>query len=475
MRFYELLLEEIEKIGWSKNYVSTAFTINRGTLHKYLTGALLPPKEVFYEMIAAMPISKMEYMRLLDLYCAEFYGKEKYRRIKALEKILKRLDSTCVPNQAPICGEAFDGTAFEKTGKAFLQTTGALLSGVQYMCDTAKAGTLFTNYPYRFQALDAELFRLRCENQGLEIRHFLSFSKDADGFTVTQNLFSSIRWLQNRVNPICCYANGQADTLQPFPYFIAFHSCVCLLNDDFSKGFLTRDAALCSYLESTCENLMQTSGAVPLAVFPEDMFALKNSVTENSNAVTEASLTQYACVAAIADEAFIYSIMRKEVPGIERLAQLGVDHYANGFGKEIKQYFIQESGFKEFAEQGTVYEVPPVYIQAADAKQRIRYFQKMLELNKRGGLKIMKDTLFTFPKAFGVTVFDRYIKLYGYFEHIPELYKSYSNWIVSINDNQIFEDLRSYFEYLNDMQIFYSQKGAEDFLKSMIISLGGAV
>lgn len=313
LRFYELLLEEIEKIGWSKNYVSTAFTINRGTLHKYLTGALLPPKEVFYAMIAAMPISKMEYMRLLDLYCAEFYGKEKYRRIKALEKILKRLDSTCVPNQAPICGEAFDGTAFEKTGKAFLQTAGALLSGVQYMCDTAKAGTLFTNYPYRFQALDAELFRLRCENQGLEIRHFLSFSKDADGFTVTQNLFSSVRWLQNRVNPICCYANGQVDTLQPFPYFIAFHSCVCLFNDDFSKGFLTRDAALCSYLESTCENLMQTSGAVPLAVFPEDMFALKNSVTENSNAVTEASLTQYACVAAIADEAFMGKTTVEEV------------------------------------------------------------------------------------------------------------------------------------------------------------------
>lgn len=475
MEFNKYLMDTIEKIGWSKNYVSQRFNINRGTLHKYLNGALLFPKDVFYELIEAMPISKIDYLHLLDLYCAEFYGKEKYRSIKDLKQTLTQLDDTCVPHSVSLFKETFDSETFEKTGKLVLQTTGELLSCVQYMCDTAKKGTLFTNYPYTFQALDDTLFQIHYEKKTLDIRHFISFSKDLGSFELTQNLFSSIRWLQNRVNPICCYVNSQENKLVAFPYFIAFNTCVLLFNNDFSTGFLARDVELFSYFERTYESLIHTSSAFSLAVFPSDMFALKNSITENSNAVTEASLTQYACVAAIADEEFIYSVMRKDIPGIERLAQLGVDHYANGFGKEIKQYFIQESGFKAFAEYGTVYEVPSVYIQAADTEQRIRYFKKMLDLNKRGGLKIMKDTLFTFPKAIGVTVFDRYIKLYGYFENIPKEYQSYSNWIISINDNQIFEGLHRFVEYLNDMQIFYSQKGAEDFLKSMIISLDGTV
>lgn len=475
MQFYERFSKDIEKVGWSKNYVSTTFNINRGLLYKYLTGSLLPPKELFYEMIGEMPISKMERMRLLDLYCAEFYGKEKYYRIKEIERIFALLDSTCVPSSVPIHGAAFDSEAFEKTGNAFLQTTGELLSSVQYVCNSSRDGILFTNYPYRFKSLDAELFRIHSQNPDLEFRHFISFHEDLDRFALTQNLFESIRWLQNRVNPVLCYKSKPTDKLQPFPYFIIYNTCVLLMNYDFSSGVLIRDAELTAHLENRYADLQKIEDAVELAVFPEDMFALKNTITENSNAVTEASLTRYACVAATADEAFIYSIMRKDVPGIERLAQLGIDHYANGFGKEIKQYFIQESGFKSFAELGTIQEVPPVYVQTANVEQRIRYFKKMLELNKRGGLKIMKDTLFIFPKAFGITVFDQYIKLYGYFENIPDLYKSYGNWVVSINDNQIFEDLYSFFEYLNDMQIFYSQKGAESFLKSMIIYLGGTV
>lgn len=474
LTFHECLISTIEKIGWSKNYVATTFNINRGTLHKYLSGSLLLPKDLFYRLVEAMPISKAEIIFLSDLYYTEFYGKEKYRRIRELELLLLSLDNACIPDSnLDTSVDLFDSEAFERCGKLYIKTNLELLESVKYLFKISNPGKVYTNYPYSLKDLDDMLFGIHCEKSGFDFTHIIYNGSSLDNSEILQTLFNSVRWFQNRVNPVCCYNHNLSDKIYPFPFFIALNNCVLLFNNDFSSGFLVRDEALFAYMGKTYGNPARIAGAVPLAVFPRDMFELKNTITSNSNALTEASLTRYACCAAIGDEEFIGSVMRKNVPGIERLAQLATDHYAHAFGKEIEQYIIQESGFKSFAENGTIYEIPSLYVTPADKAQRIRYFKKMLELNEQGGLKIIKNTLFEFPKAFGIIVFDRHIELYGYFENIPEEYKSYGNWIVSINDKQLFDDLKSFVEYLNDAKIFYSQKGAEDFLKSMIISLGG--
>lgn len=130
--------------------------------------------------------------------------------------------------------------------------------------------------------------------------------------------------------------------MSPFPFFFAVGNYCLLFSSDCTQGFLYKDADMFSYIKNEFYSKIKES--TELAVFPKDMFEVKNIVSCNIKSELEITLTRYPCLAPIADADFIYSILNQDVPGIQQLAELAVYHYANAFGKDTEKYIIHESG-----------------------------------------------------------------------------------------------------------------------------------
>lgn len=56
MEFYELMVKGFDEAGWSQNYVSKEFNINRGILHRFYRGNGSISRENFREIIYTIPL-----------------------------------------------------------------------------------------------------------------------------------------------------------------------------------------------------------------------------------------------------------------------------------------------------------------------------------------------------------------------------------------------------------------------------------
>ena len=60
MEFYELMVKAFDEVGWSQNFVSKEFNINRGLLHRFYRGISSISRENFKAIINKIPISLSE-------------------------------------------------------------------------------------------------------------------------------------------------------------------------------------------------------------------------------------------------------------------------------------------------------------------------------------------------------------------------------------------------------------------------------
>lgn len=470
MKFNERFLEDILNSGWSRNYVSKEFNINRGLLHKYFNGTQLIPQNTFNEIIEAMVIPYSEKTVLCDLYYAELFGEDVLHRIKNLEHILLGIDQSCISDKSFVhIQPTIDVTELEKNDKLYLKTQTDILSAVCYLFEVADKGEIYTNYPYSCTDFDNMVFNCCLVYQDFKLFHLLVFNKIADCLENVQNIFCSVRYLQYGINPLCLYNYGGTNEMSPFPFFFAVGNYCLLFSSDCTQGFLYKDADMFSYIKNGFYSKIEES--TELAVFPKDMLEVKNIVSCNIKLEMEMTLTRYPCLAPIADADFIYSILNLDVPGIQQLAELAVHHYANAFGEDTEKYIIHESGMREFAKTGKVYEVPGIFVKPASKKERIRYFETLKKLNENGRLKVINCCGFDMPSAVTISLLDQWLNLYGHFENVPKEQRFSANWIISMNDKQVFEDIKLLCDYLLATSNFYTQKGADEFLNSMIISL----
>lgn len=91
--FFERFVEASSKMGWSQNYISKKFNINRGLLSKYKNGEALMPLEKFQQILKEMSLSVPEKELLCEQYYKELYGAEQFAKIKHIEGVLTELDN----------------------------------------------------------------------------------------------------------------------------------------------------------------------------------------------------------------------------------------------------------------------------------------------------------------------------------------------------------------------------------------------
>lgn len=468
MKFYERFLEDILESGWSRNYISTEFHINRGLLYKYLNGTQLIPYDTFVAILNSIKISQIEKLLLRDLYFAEAFGEETLKRVKEIEHLLLKMNKSFITDKTkaelPL---SIDIAAFERNDKLYLKTQTDILSAVRYIFQTADKGKIYTNYSYDCENFDNTVFNCCLIYSGFQLEHYLVFTATS----YIRNLFCSARYLRNGINPICLYSYDNSRKLSPFPFFFSVGNFNLFFSSDCRNGILMKDADIFHHIENMLN--MQPDTSTRLAIFPQTLIETANTIASNIDKISPLSFSEYPCLAPIANADFIYSIVKKDIPDYLQMAEIAVNHYATAFGDtEQGNYIIHESGLRDFAKSGVAREGPENFLNPASKEYRIIYFQKMKELNKIGRLKVVCQSRFDIPKGIAINLLNNQrLFLCGVSENIPDEQKMASNWIVSLNDTRLNEDLRAFFDYLTASSVFYTQKGADHLLNSLIILL----
>jgi len=464
INFNELFLNAINKLGWSQNYISTKFNINRGKLHKYYHAQLQIPKQTFQTLLCAMELSAGEKKALCEAYYTELYGAEKFSRIKYIESALTKLDEHCTappPESIPELKMA------DPEKITCLSSQDEMAQAAHWMFQNAAPGKVITNYPYACRELDDAVFRNIAANPGFSLLHMLTFDKGSGGLHNLENIFRSVRWLQYHINPVCRYDYPGSAACLPFPCFLAVNDYCLLFHPKQEQGIFVKNSAVFQHLQELSALFVKSS--FPLAVFPKDMMEFKNEVSRAVLNQVQYSLSAYPCLSPIADEEFIYSIVKRDILGFEFLAQLAIQHYSEVF-MEQETYIMSASGLMEFANTGEVREIPGIFIHEAPPAQRIRYFQKLIEfLKTEQKVMILDDASFSLPDSIAMGCFENMIQIDGRFENVSSEMQHYGNYMISIEDKELKEDLADFLDYLRENKYFYSRNAAKSYLESLIL------
>lgn len=349
----------------------------------------------------------------------------------------------------------------------YLHSELEIINAVNGIFSLLDGGEVITNYPYSFKSFDNVLFRNAVSRSGFTVCHAVTFDKENSRFYNLDTIFCSIRWLSYQVNPMCRF--GYADTAKEFPYpcYFAAGSYCLLFHPDTKTGMVIKSEEI--YRQIKYAYSVFEKGAFPLAYIPKDIFDFQNAVSHATTDRILYNLCGYPCLAVIADEEFIDAVIKPDLPQREAIVQLGVEHYTNGLKAWEEAFTVSAAGLRFFADTGKIKDVPEIIVRKTPIKQRIRYFNRLIELVEKERLLILDDAAFSCPQCIQLDFFTEVFQIGGCFENVPDELKHYGQFIINIHDKALKKEFFDFIEYLRNSKNTYSKVAAVSFLKSLII------
>lgn len=427
---------------------------------------MMPP-EKFRKVFEAMSLPVPERKALCDAYYKESLGADRFRKIKYIESALSSLDRS-LQDTGSISAEK-DGARLKglSTDVALpLNSEQEILDVVQEIFAAAAPGKIYTNYPYAFRRMDDILFQNITARQGFDVQHMLLFDTKNDGIGNLENLFSSLRWLAYQVNPVRRYADNTCTAFLPYPYFLALEPYCLLFDAQHTGGVLVKNAQ--TYRAILEASAVFEQGGERLAFIPQDMIENKQDIGSAASNGVKYCVCGYPCLSPIADQEFIHAVAKPTAPGIEALADIAIEHYGTLLLPSEEKFVVSAHGLRRFAETGWIMEVPAALVSPAPTEQRIRYFKQMETFIEQKRLLILDDTSFSLPESISIDFYTDILKIDGQFMNVEQAYRCNGNYILSVQNPSLMQDILDFVAYMQDNKSFYAAAAAKSFLNSMI-------
>lgn len=425
------------------------------------------PPEKFRKVFEAMSLPIPKRKALCDAYYKESLGADRFRKIKYIESALSSLDRSL--QEAGSISTGKDGARLKGLSVDVvlpLNSEQEILDVVQEIFAAAAPGKIYTNYPYAFRRLDDLLFQNITARQGFDMLHMLLFDTKNDGIGNLDNLFSSLRWLAYQVNPVRRYADNTFPAFLPYPYFLALEPYCLLFDAQHTGGVLVKNA-------QTYNAILEASAAFErggerLAFIPQDMIEGKQNVGSAAANGIKFCVCGYPCLSPIADREFVCAVAKRAVPGIEALMDIAIEHYGTLLPSDEEKFVVSAHGLRRFAETGWIMEVPAALVSPAPTEQRIRYFKQMETFIDQKRLLILDDTSFSLPESILIDFFTDVLQIDGQFMNVEQSCRLNGNYILSVQDSSLVQDILDFVAYMRDSKSFYAAAAAKSFLNSMI-------
>lgn len=465
MEFYELMVKGFNEAGWSQNYVSKEFNINRGILHRFYRGIGSISRENFKEIIYKIPLSSSQKTLLIESFYKDSVGTDTFKRITHIGNVLKEM----AKNESNAQSEyKSNPIAVEDPEKITFLYSSQIKMAVDYIFENAAPGKLYTNYPYSFTDIDESAFNHYLKNRSWNIIHMINFKIDGEDGENIDNLFHAIKWVEYQCSPYYNVSGNKTDENIPFPCFFAADSYCLLFHPKKKRGMLVKNDDIFEAIQEESANFLKS--AIPLASYPKDLFELKNDCSRISGELIEMSFSKNPCIASIINQESLDEVMRDDIPGMESIKKIGAKHYARLAKNYEEKHVVSDAGLRDFVETGKIIECPAIFLKNENLplKYRKQYVQLMLDFVKEDRLLIIDSKIFQTPNI-SLELCDSNIQIYCVFHDIPQNQQYCGNGIIILNDKRLKKDIELFVEYLQVTQGIYLKNIAEEYLSSILL------
>ena len=465
MEFYELMVKGFDEAGWSQNYVSKEFNINRGILHRFYRGNGLISRENFREIIYTIPLSYSQKSLLIESFYKDSVGSDTFRRIIHIGNVLKQMSKNEGAAQSEYKSNPI--TVEDPENITFLYSA-QIKMAVDYIFKNADPGKIYTNYPFSFSEIDEAAFNNYLQNRNWEIIHMINFKTDGDDGENIDNLFQAVKWVEYQCSPYYNVSGNKICENTPFPCFFAADSYCILFHPKKKKGIFIKSDDIFECIQDESANFLKT--AMPLASYPKDLFELKNDCSRVSGELIEMSFSRNPCIASIINQESLDEVMRDDIPGMESIKKIGAKHYAQLAKNFEQRHVVSDAGLREFVETGKIIECPAVFLknEHLPLKYRKQYLELMIDFVKDDRLLIIDSKVFKTPNI-SLELCDSNIQIYCVFQDIPENQQYCGNGIIILNDKRLKKDIELFIEYLQVTRGIYLKNVAEEYLRSILL------
>lgn len=469
MEFYELMVKAFDEVGWSQNFVSKEFNINRGLLHRFYRGISSISRENFKAIINKIPISLSEKKVLTEKFYKENLGGDTFRRVIQIRNVLREIAEE---QRGTLSEYRITPIEFSDLEKVNVLGYSQIKAAVDYIFKNVAPCKIYTNYPFSFTEFDNAVFSNYMNDRNWDIMHMIIFKTDGEDEENIYSLFRSFRWAEYRTTPYYVISGGNRVINCAYPCFFAADSNCLFFNPRNKRGFFIKNDEMFECVREVSEEFMKDASA--LASFPKDMFDLKNECCRISNERIEMSISNNPCIASIINEESISNVIRSDIPDSESLKKIAADHYEKLAANSEQKYVTTDEGLRKFAESGRIIECPPVIVvdERLPIEYRKRFFEKFLSFVDRGRGLIIDSKAFIIPNI-SIELGENNIQLFCTFRDFPENMRYCGNAIINLNDKRLRKDMELFIEYIQANGGVYSKEMSVDYLKVLLALCDG--
>ncbi len=469
MRFGQLLKQYINDSETSVRLFSKITDLNRGWLYNIFLGKKKLPEDKFHKMLDYFPFSDIQKELLRDSYYEEIYGTENYKKIQFIISELKALKLHDNSNYIfPKHIQTYN------TNINYLTDSEQLLNSIIYILNASSkksSPVTYTNFSFEQEDVDNIIYSCLLQNNDMQIFHIINFDNIGSDIHNLRNLFRSIKYACNKANTYFYYDNNhplQLDNI--FPFFIVTNSGVVLYNKSLNNGLLILDTSVVKELIKKAESILIQ--CTPLAFFPDDVFALKEYLTQNIEHAFESSIGPEPCLTKYLTLDILENIAKDSISDKKFVI--------NSYYEWIKLTEAQSpsllhlntlEGFSNFAQEGRIGYFPTKFASPLSAQDRIKILKKCIEDNEKNqSFYLIDNNRISLPENIHIELIPPYTTLiYGRFDKSENPYMG--EFIILLCSNTLLSDFTNFKDYVLRNKFYLNDKYTQLLFNDLILKL----
>lgn len=403
MKFGEYLEECIKKRGIPVGTVASQIGINRGNLYSVFSGKRKISEDSLNQIVTLLALSNTETQKLYNKFFELEYGKTEFKRVKCIFTLLNKMPDYYEAQKPEV------GTVADLKNLSGEQD---IVSAANFIIENSK-GEITSNYSCKFEKLD-ELFYYFVKKEDIQFRHLVGLPFGTKGTEDIENLFSCVRFMQERCYPYLVEVPSFRQNTLVYPYFIISEkyamvfdekSGTVIESENFAETFLSKIDQM--YLEK----------AERIGDVPGDILEIKDVYTKSffANSVYRYELGPYPCVAPYGDKKFFSDIAVDCMPEDlkNELVNICYDHYQRMLASSSLVHILSYDAVDKLIERRVVDELPGDYCKLMNEEQVLHFLLILLEKIKEDCVYILDDSRFHIGDNLFIEINPLYCTLIG--------------------------------------------------------------
>lgn len=460
----------LKEASISVNSFAKLFHIDRSYLYRIFSGSKSIPEEKLRAILSSELFTKKQLEQLRTAFYTEKFGGEQYERILA---ILQRLSPDFEGDPPTVLSKFPETSALPEETTVFsdrFTLCAAIQSQLAAGCQTGN-DYLYTNFSSEQEEIDRIVYSLL--NRLRTPLHFVRMiTLDTTGKTVhnIHSIFSAVKYLSLNHNILYRYRSTEGKNYPGalYPYFIYCRNGLMQFDLPAEHGLWIP----ARYLDRSIEQIIlkRAEDYVPLAVFPQGIFDLKEQIASFSQLEDSTeSLSYTPCIGPYMTGEMFRNIANPNIPNIEYIIASTLSHYRS---IELNHSIFALEGLREFVETGIIEEFPKALQTGPLApKYRVEIMQRMIaNLHRNHAIRILNPSKVAFAKGYNIEFYhnEKARLILAATTKRQEAEDFLYNILIPINDPVLANDISLTRQYILDNEFVYSDHYTEHLLQDML-------